>query len=792
MTETTITEKKLILCPAEQKEGQNNRSRLWDFFFLLLFQAAWTGTLGSMFQLDFFWLLPAVGAVLFSFPLLLPEKEGKKQKKEIFFWAGAFLFFTAIFMLSGFFLEGWNLILNQAVEQIGQQAAYVFPEYPVTVSETVQPLLVSAVLCWLESLLAFLGGYLIRRGNRILLGTFLALHFLIPVFWGIAAALPFVLLGSFGLLMIWIRGHGEKNFAEAKGKVPFLSGVWLGAAALLLFGIFQIFFPFWNYEKAGWASYLEENIKEGLDQIRYGGAGENMPGGDLRKVEAFSWTGEPVLEVTMSRPDSYYLRGYIGGRFDGSRWEKTPDEELWPERDLFYWLRKSGFYGQSQLSMGALAADLEHVENVSVTVKNLAGNRSLYYVPYELRSEGAEDLSFDRQKIGEEGLEAEGLKGKDVYTFQALENQVIHYPELASAVADPEALSGEGQDYRRLEGYYNQFVYGQYLEIPEEIRAELTGLLGDYQLQEGEKHYDYSQARQNILYLLTSQYTYDESQKYEGSQFLMDFLTRSQAGYSVHYATAAAMMFRYYGIPARYVEGYLVTPEDAASMEAGEPYALDDSHAHAWVEYYQDGVGWLPFETTPAYLEVMETAEDYQDISGLASGAEGGADQEEQEAEKEEEEQEAEPPVDWLKILTGILLAAIGFMVLLILGLLIWVVWKRAVSRREKKIFESTDCRAAIRSLFNYTMNVLAAAGLPIRNISLYQYEEQLSRMFGESVGKVFLQAAEIHQEAVYSDHVISEEQRTQMKAFKDQVWERVYRQAGVMQKFRLKYIYFL
>ena len=64
--------------------------------------------------------------------------------------------------------------------------------------------------------------------------------------------------------------------------------------------------------------------------------------------------------------------------------------------------------------------------------------------------------------------------------------------------------------------------------------------------------------------------------------------------------------------------------------------------------------------------------------------------------------------------------------------------------------------------------------------------------MFGESVGKAFLQAAEIHQEAVYSDHVMSEEQRTQMKAFKDQVWERVYRQAGVMQKFRLKYIYFL
>ena len=28
------------------------------------------------------------------------------------------------------------------------------------------------------------------------------------------------------------------------------------------------------------------------------------------------------------------------------------------------------------------------------------------------------------------------------------------------------------------------------------------------------------------------------------------------------------MMFRYYGIPARYVEGYLITPEDAQSMTA--------------------------------------------------------------------------------------------------------------------------------------------------------------------------------------------------------------------------------
>ncbi|MRN26991.1 hypothetical protein EAI30_20595, partial [Romboutsia ilealis] len=66
------------------------------------------------------------------------------------------------------------------------------------------------------------------------------------------------------------------------------------------------------------------------------------------------------------------------------------------------------------------------------------------------------------------------------------------------------------------------------------------------------------------------------------------------------------------------MEGYLITPEDVKAMTAGEPYILDDTHAHAWVEYYQDGVGWLPFEVTPSYIGTMDKAEDFQDISGLS------------------------------------------------------------------------------------------------------------------------------------------------------------------------------
>ena len=52
--------------------------------------------------------------------------------------------------------------------------------------------------------------------------------------------------------------------------------------------------------------------------------------------------------------------------------------------------------------------------------------------------------------------------------------------------------------------------------------------------------------------------------------FVEHLLTDTKIGHSVHYASAAALMFRYYGIPSRYVEGYLVTPEDVRDKKSGD------------------------------------------------------------------------------------------------------------------------------------------------------------------------------------------------------------------------------
>lgn len=71
------------------------------------------------------------------------------------------------------------------------------------------------------------------------------------------------------------------------------------------------------------------------------------------------------------------------------------------------------------------------------------------------------------------------------------------------------------------------------------------------------------------------------------------FLEDSDTGYCVHFASAATVLLRALGIPARYVEGYMVP------AEAGRTVTVSARQAHAWAEYYCNG-RWQVLEATPA------------------------------------------------------------------------------------------------------------------------------------------------------------------------------------------------
>ncbi len=78
--------------------------------------------------------------------------------------------------------------------------------------------------------------------------------------------------------------------------------------------------------------------------------------------------------------------------------------------------------------------------------------------------------------------------------------------------------------------------------------------------------------------------------------FVYWFLNESDTGYCVHFASAATVLLRAAGVPARYVEGYTVDVNSQKTTISGDM-------AHAWVEYYVEDLGWVIMDPTPADSE---------------------------------------------------------------------------------------------------------------------------------------------------------------------------------------------
>lgn len=763
-----------------------------DTVFLWIFLACTGGWLADLLGLEV--SLPAILAGSLPLAFLFVFFLYSRKKVRLLGLGITFLALLLIALVfSDLFVNGKNLLLNQTMDTIGRQFPYFLPEYPVTVAEGRELVTASLVYLWGLALLAYPGVYLVWSGNSILTAVLLAAPLAAQAVSGIYASLLWNLAGGAALLLIWLRRYGGKLPANRSRLAGLELTVVLAGGLALIFFLAQLARPVDRYEKNATAQAGKEGILSALDESRYGGDAQLLPEGDFRGLGSLKPQGKEALSVTMSQPESYYLRGFTGSKYVGTGWEDTDSEKRWESRDLFYWLHTDGYYGQEALALAAQALGSQE-ETYTIEIQNLGASSKYCYVPYELLDTSNDLLHLGDQKIGDEGLLTVGEEGSRSYHYQALTNQVIHYPTLAAKLLNQEELSQEEQDYQKLESYYNAYVYDTYLDVPVSIQSVLQDMLGEVTIEAGDKHGSYTQARQNILYALTADFTYSEelTSDWNGSDFIYEFLKINPTGYSVHYASAAVMMFRYYGIPARYVEGYLVTPSDVDNMTAGQPYTLDDSHAHAWVEYYQDGIGWLPFETTPSYLNVMERAEDFQDISGM-SGEQTEEDQEEEENQEEEEDQaEEEKEIDWFQVLMVILLLLLIALLLLLLAFLIWVIWKRQQSKKAKKLFQDPDNRVAVRSLFTYCMNILSVSGLRIRNTSLYRYQRQIGKMFDPETAQAYREMVDIRQEAVYSRNAISEEQKDKLIAFKDQIWKRVYTNGSFFQKFQLKYIYYL
>lgn len=339
---------------------------------------------------------------------------------------------------------------------------------------------------------------------------------------------------------------------------------------------------------------FREQVEEKVHEIRYGK--DILPEGDLYQAGKLHASTEVMLEVQGQQEKNLYLRGFVGGSYQNGQWEEMSDATYSGKNaGMFTWLKARSFDPLTQVAAyNQLGEEQDVPEGNQVQVK--VKNASCYYVYTPVSYVRMINGSVKEEK--DSRLASRGLFGSRSYRWEEISGS--RPGELTVAdnwVEDPD--TDRRQEYQEAEAVYREFVYHTYTTIDSDMQRLMQRIFWDDYETDSDGIYS---ALNQIRQCLSGETTYTEMmpQIPEGEDPIRWFLTEGKQGNDVYYAAAATEAFRAYGIPARYVEGYYLSADQIQKEESGTN-TLTGADAHAWVEVYFDGVGWLPLDTTPGY-----------------------------------------------------------------------------------------------------------------------------------------------------------------------------------------------
>lgn len=517
-----------------------------------------------------------------------------------------------------YFHEGFRELFNyfaRAVNRVHELAVFPLEEGFPKGDLPSTPTQVSVLL--IAFLMAGLFSYAIAKKKKwlavpltVVPAFFLFLVGLLPT---VPAFIFFLVAATFYLILLETRSKGTaRRLTWLNGEISAALLVFLILLALLLGG----------FERSQHFEELRQYIAEKVTSYRYAPdeETEGQPGGDLNQADSVHYSGKTVLTIETPNAFSMYLRGFSGDLLKNGRWEPLSADAYFRDYSLTGpWVRSS--YFSPAISLGQLLdlkwqvqttqyengeRDSVNLPRYPVTIHNEQAWSNVMYAPYEV---SAESKGLRHAELSQEGLKAEGIKGKRSYELTVYQPLTKDYGSISA-----KSLIGEDASYNSLyedafaptEEVYRAFVKENELAVPKEY-AEYLDPLAKGVLGSSRKP---NEVIRRIRSYFNTNYTYSlELQKNSsgGDPFLQFLSTRT--GYDAHFATLAALLLREAGIPARYAEGYLVTEELAATVPKEEDVVLHvpDSASHAWVELYMEGIGWVPVEMTPGFYESKGT-----------------------------------------------------------------------------------------------------------------------------------------------------------------------------------------
>ena len=347
--------------------------------------------------------------------------------------------------------------------------------------------------------------------------------------------------------------------------------------------------------------------------LRLETVGGGVQDGAVDNNEGYLLEGVEDLKLTLNtKPrEAIFLKGYIGTIYENGSWENNygttfdgaainwnteGSPRLYIQNLTF--LRTAFALAQEHSEDPDVASAMSafSIEPAQLLVERINANDDYTYLPYGTY------LNDYYQVNSGDGAVAGQSEQEDRFYFFFRE-------DMEAVLSAWNAMEGTGSVLDRVEESYRAFSDANHQ----------SGCPGLDSLQEevnraiAQNRWSADQNAEEITawirQYLVENYRYQQNLEPvpDGKDALAYFLLESKTGNSVHFASTAVILYRMFGIPARYVVGYEV-PASLFSVQSNGTYTatVQGDQAQAWAEIYVPGIGWMPRDMTPGVIGTYE------------------------------------------------------------------------------------------------------------------------------------------------------------------------------------------
>lgn len=432
----------------------------------------------------------------------------------------------------------------------------------------------------LSLILNGLFSFLISRIKSIKIAGLLSIALLVPCFVLVNTLpdlVPLLIIFTVLFALYFSSQTRQLNYAH--------SGVLTAVCAVILavlITVLAVINPVADYERPKWQDNMLNTVQTLTGMKTYNGSGKISsalaevgnslePEVDFSNAGALTQTGKKVMTVTSSTDGRIYLKSMAYANYENNKWSVLTDEQ-------------ADNYPQDYQSfiMTIMTQYFEEAETVTIDTVN---KENVIYTPYYLNY-----INNNFSPVCD--------------VFIANTDKATNYTMFVIPYSEENI-----NDFSRIEisgtSKYDDFAQC-YLSLPNDTKQAMLEIAERNNIKDLSKS-DISQTVAAVKDFVSHSASYSlNTQKVpDGRDVAEWFLNDAETGYCMHFANATAVMLRALGVPARYVTGY------CANVVDGKATVTSDN-AHAWVEYFDERIGWIPLDATSSDFVVVQATESIQ------------------------------------------------------------------------------------------------------------------------------------------------------------------------------------